>query len=163
MRRAFTILILALVLPGLGVSLFLAGCGSAGSGDYERGVSELNKTASEKLGESLHLLGAEELEGEEERVRAVVAALEEAVLIINESLAELKEIKVPAGMEEFHRELMSFYHANLAAYGGYISTLEPGDEHGVGEGEEHGEEESAESHEEETTPAEEEPAEGGGH
>jgi hypothetical protein len=173
MRRALTFLLLAFILPCLGASLLLAGCGGANGSDYEREVSELNQVAAEKLEEPLDLLGEEVQGEEEERVEAVVAALEEAVTIINQALLELEEVKVPAGMEDFHRQLMSFYHANLATYEAYISALEPGSEQG--EGEAHGEEEGAETHEEETAqeeevPAgeeaphqEEEPAESGGH
>jgi len=179
MRRALTFLLLAPLLLCLGAFLLLAGCGSSNSSDYEREVSEINRVTSEKLEESLHLLAEEghveqeahteeEAEGEEEgHAGLVVKALEEAVMILKEALLELEEVKVPAGMEDHHRQLISFYSANLAAYEGYLAALAPGEEHA--EGEIHEAEESAETHEEDTgqeeeAPGQEEaPAESGGH
>ncbi len=97
----------------------------------------------------------------------MVKSLEEAVMVLKEALLELEAVKVPAGMEDYHRQLTSFYLANLSAYEGYLAALAPAEENA--EGEAHAGEEDAESHEEETagdeeTPLkEEEPAESGGH
>ena len=197
MRRIIGKVCMALFVPVLLASLLLAGCGSADSGDYEHEVAEINRVTSQKLEESLHLLGEEEegqvdeeahaeaetegeaqaeeeeeahVEGEAEeegQVELVVKALEEVVIVLEEALLELEGVKVPAGMEDYHRQLTSFYRANLSAYEAYLAALAPAEEDA--EGEAHAEEEGAESHEEETagdgeTPQQEEaPAESGGH
>jgi hypothetical protein len=167
MRSILDKLCMALVLPVILASLLLVGCGSAGSSDYQLEVSALNKETAEKLEESLHLLG-ESGHGEEEAgSESVVSSLEEAVLVMEEALAVLEKIKVPAGWEDYQRDLTSFYHANLAAYEAYLAALVPAEENA--EGESQGEEEGAEIPEEENTsdgeaPLQEEaPAEGGGH
>ena len=80
---------------------------------------------------------------------------------------DLENVKVPRGMEDFHRALISSYGGERAAYEEIMATLEPGGAHAEGDGEEHGGKESSESHAEEspqeTVPVEEKPAEGGGH
>jgi|GEM_PF-3177687 len=159
MRRVVAMVGMALVLSVLPASLLFAGCGSADSGDYQQEVSTLNKEAAEKLEEALHPLG-EEGHGEEVAggSEAVVVSLEEAVLVMEEALTLLEEIRVPVGWEDYHRDLAAFYHANLAAYEGYLAALAPGEEHA--EGKSHEEEESAETHEEETAGEEEAPHEG---
>ncbi|MEW6552919.1 MAG: hypothetical protein AB1384_01355 [Actinomycetota bacterium] len=173
---------MTLFMPVLLASLLFAGCGSADSGDYEHEVAEINRATSQKLEESLHLLGKEEhgeqegqveeeahaeeeTEGEgqveeeehaeeESQAELLVKALEEAVMILKEALLELEDVKVPAGMEDYHLQLASFYNANLAAYEGYLAALEPTAEHAGSE------EEGSGSHDEESTGEEGAPQEG---
>ena len=160
MRRVVVMVHIALVMLFLLASLLFAGCGSADNGDYQREVSALNKETAEKLEEALHPL-SEESHGEEVAgvSEAVVVSLEEAVLVMEEALTLLEEIKVPAGWEDYHRDLAAFYHANLAAYEGYLAALAPGEEHAEGAEEGDVEEENTESHEEETAGEEEAPHE----
>jgi hypothetical protein len=84
--------------------------------------------------------------------------------LLNEALRELEDIKVPAGMEDFHRELMALFRGNLLTYEELAAALEPDEEQSEVEHEGSGEVESTEqSHEEEVPQGEEEPAEGTGH
>lgn len=167
LRRQPKVLAIAFVVSLLCSAALLAGCGSAGSEEYHSQVTGLNEAAAGKLEEINHLLSEVGSASEEERVEAVAAALEEAASSLQEIMVELEEVKVPAGMEDFHRELIAFYQASLATFEGCLTTLEPGESHAGSE--EHGEEENAETHEEDEqasegeTPHGEKPGGGGGH
>lgn len=146
-------------------SLLFVGCGSASLGEYEREVSAVNELAAEKMTEISKALGEESPGAEEshedeaERLEAMVLSLEEAIESLNKVIMELEDVKVPEGMEDFHRSLLAFYQGNLHAYEALLTTLEPEGAHG-GEVASHGEEETTEHHEEEA-PQEEESSDGG--
>lgn len=165
--RQSKVLAISLVVSLLCSAPLLAGCGSAGSEEYRSQVTELNEAAAGKLEEVSHLLSDAGSVNGEERVEEVVSTLEEASASLQEILLELEEVKVPAGMEDFHRELIAFYEAGLATFEGCLAALRPGEEHGGDEG--HDEPESDEGHEEEGEDAhggetgQEEDADEGGH
>ena len=92
--------------------------------------------------------------------------LEPVLLLKGAGVDSDKGVKVPEGMEDFHRSLLAFYKGSLSTYEGLLAALEPGEAHGE-ENASHGEEETAENGEnadeipEEETSHEEEVSSGG--
>jgi hypothetical protein len=158
MRRYFVALVIVFVCMIATTSLSFTGCGSADSDGYHAEISDLNEAAADTLNEIAHTMGEEEPAEEAERVEVTSLALEEDIEILGRIIAEMKAVKVPAGLEDFHRELLAFYEGVLLSYEELATTLVPGEEEGEGHGGEGGG-----SEEEGSAPVEEEPAEGTGH
>jgi len=117
----------------IALSTILQGCGSAVTSDYSSEVSAIYRQAGEEIEHAFEGLN----HGEE----GMVEALEEAAGASHEALEELEKVKVPVGLEDFHRESIAFLKSVSLSYEQQLTLLEPEEHH---QDENHGESDDGE-------------------
>ncbi len=147
----------ASICAGIALAALAAGCGSAPLGDYQRRVGEINRTSAELLAEAAHLAEDGGLPAHED-AGVGAPSPEELVEELRAAALELSRVKVPAGMEDFHADLLALYAGTSSALEGLLSSrdhgvAEEGSVHGGGDSGHGAEEEDA--HGGESSPSEE--------
>ncbi|MBC7229483.1 MAG: hypothetical protein H5T74_03705 [Actinobacteria bacterium] len=157
----------ASICAGIALAALAAGCGSAPLDDYQRRVGEINRTSAELLAEAAHLAEEGGLPAHEDAGEGAPSP-EELVEELRAAALELSRVKVPAGMEDFHADLLALYAGTSSALEGLLSSREHGaeEEGSVHGGEPSPDEESShgegEAREEESTAGHGEQGETGG-
>jgi hypothetical protein len=119
----------SLIIAGI---LCTAGCGSADIGGYKDEVTDINGCISRELNEIFENEAHSESNGPSDHIEQASQKLVEASEALEEAYMELQGIKVPAGWEDFHYELLSLYHVQAEIYSQLGGASSPEEEHGEG-------------------------------